>query len=302
MSTDVLVLKNVHKKIKGKTIINNLSFQVKEGEVYGFLGPNGSGKTTTIRLITGLIKLNGGQISICGHDITKQREKALSHIGGIVENPELYEYMTGRQNLKLFANMATPKVDNQRIEEMIQLVDLVEAIDQPVKNYSLGMKQRLGIAQALLHQPKLLILDEPTNGLDPAGIREMRDYFRYLAEKEKVTILVSSHLLSEIELMCDRILIIKNGDFIKEINLHETHQTENKIRVIVDNPDFALTLLEAKKVNNQCIEIDSEYGEIPNILMLLISQGVRVYEVTPQIKTLEDEFLEMTKGGLPSDV
>jgi ABC-2 type transport system ATP-binding protein len=182
MGEPIVSLQHVYKTIGKKEIIRDLSFEIFPGEVYGFLGPNGSGKTTTIRMMTGLISITSGSITIGGYNVATEREKALAHIGAIVENPELYTYMTGMQNLKHFANMARKEVTKERIEQVIRLVELEHAIHKKVKTYSLGMKQRLGIAQALLHEPDVLILDEPTNGLDPAGIRKLRDYLQYLAK------------------------------------------------------------------------------------------------------------------------
>lgn len=166
----VVELEGVTKKIRGKTIIDNLSFRVRRGEVYGFLGPNGAGKTTTIRMIVGLMSMTSGRIRIEGHDIRTDRAKAMTHVGAVVENPELYKFMSGRKNLLHFARLSGKSISEERIEEIVRLVELENAIDKKVKNYSLGMRQRLGIAQALLHDPSILILDEPTNGLDPAGI------------------------------------------------------------------------------------------------------------------------------------
>lgn len=179
----VLTLDNVKKKIKGKTIINGLSFSVKEGEVFGFLGPNGAGKTTTIRMIVGLMGITEGDIFVSGKSVKKDFEGAIKNIGAIVENPEMYKFLSGYQNLLQYARMHNG-ITKQKISEVVELVGSTERINDKVKTYSLGMRQRLGLAQCLLHDPKLLILDEPTNGLDPAGIREIRDHLRMLARKK----------------------------------------------------------------------------------------------------------------------
>lgn len=299
MDSVVVKLENVHKKIGRNEIIRGLSFEVKEGEVYGFLGPNGSGKTTTIRMMTGLITMTKGDITICGHNIRTNREKALEQIGAIVENPELYEYMTGMQNLKHFANMAAEPISKERIADIIKLVDLKEAIYKKVKTYSLGMKQRLGIAQALLHNPKILILDEPTNGLDPAGIRQIRDYLRRLAKEEGIAVIVSSHLLSEIELMCDRVVIIKDGQFVQAYNLHEKQRNEDKVEVAleVDAVNEANKIIKGKVLKQNVVLVSVKKEEIPKIIKKLIYADVLVYGVTVQNKTLEDEFLAITEGG-----
>ncbi|MGW5980084.1 ABC transporter ATP-binding protein [Bacillus mycoides] len=297
MGNVVVKLENVRKKIGKTEIIRGLSFEVQEGEVYGFLGPNGSGKTMTIRMMTGLISMTEGDIIICGHSIRTEREKALEQIGAIVENPELYDYMTGMQNLKQFANMAITPISKERIAEIVKLVDLEHAIHKKVKTYSLGMKQRLGIAQALLHQPKILILDEPTNGLDPAGIRQIRDYLQRLAKEENIAVIVSSHLLSEIELMCDRVVIIKQGEFVQEYNLHEQAKHDETVVVAfeVDQVQKANEIIKGKEQGNVIVTpIMKE--EIPQIVKELVNADVLVYGVTVQNKTLEDEFLAITGG------
>ncbi|WP_236687315.1 ABC transporter ATP-binding protein, partial [Geobacillus sp. ZGt-1] len=205
-----LAVKELRKTIRGKEIIKGISFELHEGEVFGFLGPNGAGKTTTIRMLVGLIRPTSGTVAICGYDLHRQFTDAIRQIGCIVENPEMYPYLTGWENLEHFARMM-PGIGADRIMEVAKLVGLEQRIHDRVGTYSLGMRQRLGIAQALLGKPKVLILDEPTNGLDPAGIREMRAFIRFLAETEGLSVLVSSHLLSEIQLMCDRVAIMAKG-------------------------------------------------------------------------------------------
>lgn len=307
MLNDVVVeLQNVTKKIKGKTIIDNLSFSVRRGEVYGFLGPNGAGKTTTIRMMVGLMSMTSGNIIIEGHNIRTDRSKAMAHVGAIVENPELYKFMTGRKNLKHFVRMSGKPITEERIKEIVKLVDLENALDKKVKTYSLGMRQRLGVAQALLHNPSILILDEPTNGLDPAGIRELRDYLRHLAKKENISILVSSHLLSEIELMCDRVLIIQNGKFVGERSLDPNEEGEQStaaaIRFEVDNAAKASEVLasadwKAAVEEDSAIKIELMHDEIPAAIQKLVQAGVLIYEVRAVAPTLEETFLSMTKGG-----
>lgn len=291
-------VENVQKILDGTEIIHHLSFEVQEGEIYGFLGPNGSGKTTTIRMMTGLISMTEGDITVCGYSIRTEREKALENIGAIVENPELYEYMTGWQNLKHFANMALTPIHKERISEMVKLVDLEHAIHKKVKTYSLGMKQRLGIAQALLHQPKILILDEPTNGLDPAGIRQIRNYLQRLAKEENIAILVSSHLLSEIELMCDRVVIIKQGKLAQTYNLHEQAKRDETILVAFEiNPAQKANDILKGKVQGNIIEVSLTKEEVPQLIKRLVAADVLVYAVTIQNKTLEDAFIAITEGG-----
>ncbi|MFL1671672.1 ABC transporter ATP-binding protein [Paenibacillus dendritiformis] len=303
----VVELEGVTKKIRGKTIIDNLSFRVRRGEVYGFLGPNGAGKTTTIRMIVGLMSMTSGRIRIEGHDIRTDRAKAMTHVGAVVENPELYKFMSGRKNLLHFARLSGKSISEERIEEIVRLVELENAIDKKVKNYSLGMRQRLGIAQALLHDPSILILDEPTNGLDPAGIRQLRDYLRRLAREEKISILVSSHLLSEIELMCDRVVIIQNGKFVGERELNPSADVAEArpatIYLEVDRAEEALQALAAadwqaaRDESRSGITVNVMRNEIPKVVEKLVHAGIAIYEVRTSAPTLEDTFLTMTKGG-----
>ena len=202
----ILEVKNITKRFGAKTVVRNVSFEVNPGEVVGFLGPNGAGKTTAIKMILGLLSIDAGEIKVNGFDVSQKREKALQRVGGIIESPELYGYLTGRTNLKLFASMYDG-IKEEQIDSAVRTVRLENRINDKVKKYSLGMRQRLGVAQAILHDPNLLILDEPTNGLDPNGIKELRDNLRHLADKG-AGVLVSSHQLAEMELMCDRVVII----------------------------------------------------------------------------------------------
>ena len=208
--TAALRIEHLNKYFGKKQILHDISFETYPGEVFGFLGPNGAGKTTTIKIAVGHLRLDDGDILINGQSIRKNFESAMAQVGGIIENPEFYKYMTGMQNLRQYARMRG-NVDEKRINEVVEIVGLKNRINDKVGKYSLGMRQRLGVAQAILHRPKLLILDEPTNGLDPAGIKELRDILKNLAHKENICVIVSSHLMSEMELMCDRVGIIANG-------------------------------------------------------------------------------------------
>ena len=211
---EILRIENLNKSFGKKKILKNVSFNVNEGDILGFIGPNGAGKTTTIKMILGLQSINSGTVTINGYDIKKNFEKAIEKVGTIVENPDLYMYLSGYDNLKLISNLYK-NVDKKRIDEVIKIVKLETRINDKVSKYSLGMRQRLGIAQALLHKPNLLILDEPTNGLDPEGIKELRDIIKRLATKEKVGVVISSHNLSELESFCNKIVIIKNGEIVE---------------------------------------------------------------------------------------
>ena len=210
MSETILKVQSLKKKIGKTVIVDDVSFEIKSHEIFGLLGPNGAGKTTIIRMITGLINRSGGSVMIKGYDLDKDFESAMTQLGAIVENPEFYKYMTGRKNIMHYAQMSRHKISPERIEEVIKLVKLEEAIDKKVKTYSLGMRQRLGVAQAILHKPALLIFDEPTNGLDPIGIEELRELIRSFPE-QGITVILSSHILSEVQLLADKVGIISGG-------------------------------------------------------------------------------------------
>ncbi|WP_245855640.1 ABC transporter ATP-binding protein [Paenibacillus rigui] len=311
----VLSVSNVKKKIKNKEIIKGISFDVYAGEIFGFLGPNGSGKTTTIRMLVDLIAPTEGSITICGYDVHKNHNQALQYVGCIVENPELYAYLSGWENLEHFARML-PGVSDKRIAEVVNIVGMDERIHDKVKTYSLGMRQRLGIAQALLNSPKLLILDEPTNGLDPQGIKEMREFIQQLA-KTGLSLFVSSHLLSEIQQMCDRVAIITSGEVIKVGKVEEL-MDEAASRVIwrVTPVDKALQLMreqgevqvldvmasssDLEEVHSQAAlheivtQLNSEL--IPSLTRQLVQSGVELYGVETKSPTLEDLFLSLTEG------
>ena len=298
MSESTMKIIDLHKDIGRKQIIRNLNFEIRPGEVFGFIGPNGAGKTTTIRMMVGLIGITKGDVVIKGHSIKKEYRKAISEVGAIVENPEMYPFMTGWQNLKHFARMSEGITD-ERIREVIKLVGLDNAIGTKVGKYSLGMRQRLGIAQALLHSPSVLILDEPTNGLDPAGIREIRRYIRRLAVEENVSVIVSSHLLSEIELMCDRIGIIKNGKLIATNDLNEESDTDTTIVNLDVNPkEEAIEVLrtmpdiEVLETADR-LQIRLKRDDIPQLVTTLVHRDIEVYGVNVMQTTLEDRFLEM---------
>ncbi|MDZ5719588.1 ABC transporter ATP-binding protein [Bacillus inaquosorum] len=294
--TTVLELKNVTKNIRGRTIIDHLSFTIREGEVFGFLGPNGAGKTTTIRMMVGLMKLSQGDVFICGQSIKKDYAKAIKHIGAIVENPELYKFLSGYKNLQQYARMVKG-VTKEKIDKVVELVGLTDRIHDKVKTYSLGMRQRLGLAQCLLHDPKVLILDEPTNGLDPAGIREIRDHLKKLTRERGMAVIVSSHLLSEMELMCDRIAILQKGKLIDIQNVKDEITDEKDTYFFhVEQPNEAASVLKeydlVSKTNG--VEVKLSKDEVPVAIELLVMQQIRIYEVKVVTKSLEDRFLEMT--------
>jgi ABC-2 type transport system ATP-binding protein len=301
MSEITLSVQSLRKVIGKREIIHRLDFELKRGEVFGFLGPNGAGKTTTIRMLVGLIKPTEGTIRVCGYDIAKQYPKAMRNLGCIVENPELYTYLSGQGNLEYFARMMEG-VDEKRIEEVVRLVGLSARIHDKVKTYSLGMRQRLGIAQALLGKPKVLILDEPTNGLDPSGIREMREFIRYLAEKEGLSVLVSSHLLSEIQLMCDRVAIISKGRIIRVDTVHNLLARQERVIWTLSPLDRGIQVLQeltgAAEVESSGSAVTTPYMEqkIGRWNQALVEAGITVTEIRRKLPSLEDLFLELTGG------
>ena len=304
MSQFALEVKALTKTIGKKTIVDDVSFQVERGEIFGLLGPNGAGKTTIIRMIVSLINRTGGTVLINGHDLDDSFTEAMNELGAIVENPEFYKYLSGYKNLRHYARMALNDISEERISEVTELVGLENAINDKVRTYSLGMRQRLGVAQAILHKPSILILDEPTNGLDPQGIREFRDYLRLLAN-QGTSVLVSSHLLSEMQLMCDRFAIIEKGKLIHISSMHDNEMFEEKkvntIEVEISNPALASKLLAERMAD---VNVTSSKGtrltlsvqkeQIPMINKLFVENGIDVYEILNVKATLEDRFLEIT--------
>jgi ABC-2 type transport system ATP-binding protein len=294
----IVQIRNLSKTIGKKKIIKNLNLDLYRGQITGFLGPNGSGKTTTIRMMVGLMRPTEGDVLIEGQSIQKHFEESIQKVGVIVENPELYKYMSGYKNLLHFSRMHTG-ISKQRIDEVIKLVGMEKRINEKVGSYSLGMRQRLGLAQALLHNPKFLILDEPTNGLDPAGIREFRMYLQKVAAEDGVAVFVSSHLLSEIELLCDRIAVIQNGELIDIKQVNETQSSRYFIQAEpAELTEEVLTGIGFPTIRHENgFLIDTEEQHIPGAINLLVKAGVKIYAVQPYRTTLEDRFLEITGGG-----
>lgn len=299
----VVELRHITKTVQHKNIVEDLSFQINAGEVFGFLGPNGAGKTTTIRMMVGLIKITQGDVFINGNSITKDFKKAIRGVGAIVENPDLYKYMTGWQNLKHYARMV-PGIKKQRIRESAHMVGLDDRINDQVRTYSLGMRQRLGLAQALLHRPSLIILDEPTNGLDPEGIHELRNELKHLAHEEGKAVLVSSHLLSEMQLMCDRVGVIQHGKIVTVQNIDDFMQGgDSRVCITVEPSQMKPAHMIIEKMGKKITSADTngkilvlmDKGEIPEVNKQLLEAGVFVYSIQMQQETLEERFLEITE-------
>ena len=323
----VLECKNLNKKIGKKDILKNVSLEVQEGDILGFIGPNGAGKTTTIKLILGLQKITSGEVKINGYDIKKDFEKAIENVGTIVENPDLYMYMSGLENLKIIARLYK-NVDQKRVEEVIKLVGLENRIKDKVSKYSLGMRQRLGIAQAILHKPNLLILDEPTNGLDPEGIKQLRDLLTKLAKEERMAILISSHNLAELESFCNKVSIIQNGEIIETSTLEEAKRVDGKMiyEIELDSTEGIGSILENIKhsqdvlediqqkqgtkddseqesknieiIDENNIKIYASKEEIPEIVAKLVNSNKKIYKVCEDLTSLEDAFLKKTGGNV----
>lgn len=290
----ILEIKNVSKKYGKRKIIDGLSLKVEEGQIYGFLGPNGAGKTTTIKMITGLVSLDSGNILINNYDIKKDYKKAMENVGAIVESPDLYDYLTGKENINMFARIRNVRKD--KVDEIIKLVGLEDRINDKVKKYSLGMKQRLGLAVVLLHKPKLLILDEPTNGLDPSGIKDMRNLLKNLAHKKDVSIFVSSHMLNEMQLLCDKIAIIDKGKIVK---VDDVVKKEGDLYYFKVGNNLAA--IKALNKVFKCYEEDKkiviEYDKnISNIVKILVENGIEIIEFGKKQDTIEQEFLKTTGG------
>lgn len=310
--SNVLEVVDIYKKLGSAQIINGISFSVKEGEIFGFLGPNGAGKTTTIKMIVGLLYPNKGTIKINNYDVQAEREKALASVGAVVENPELYLYLTGRQNLEQVANFYD-SITKDDIEEIGELVGLKGRLDDKVKKYSLGMKQRLGLASALLGKPKLLILDEPTNGLDPSGIVDFRNILKGIAKERNTGIFVSSHILSEIEQLCDTVAFIKGGVIESIDNLNKENSEDSTVEnfeefILVTNEKEKCTeslknisYIDSFKLQNDDsvpsnFIIKAKVGSIPDIILDLSKENIRIEEIFKRHKQLEDRYMELVKG------
>ena len=299
MSTPALEIHNICKSYGKRKVVDNLSICVNKGEVYGFLGPNGAGKSTTIRIILSLTKADSGVVKIFGQSVSEYKEKTLIHTGAMIEKADFYQNLSAEQNLKMLASMT--KTPSKRIDEVLDIVGLESRRMDKVKKYSQGMKQRLGIAQSLLNYPKLLVLDEPTNGLDPGGMKEIRDLILKLSN-EGITIFISSHLLSEVEKICTSMMIIKNGVVIREGNVKGLISEISDIyfTISVNQVDKAQTIIKnlsfAKLVNTdgEYLQITSEKDRISDIIKIFVDQGIQIKSVIPNM-TLEDYFLTITE-------
>ena len=301
MQNVILKCDNLHKSFRKKEILKGVSLNVSSGDILGFIGPNGAGKTTTIKLILGLQKIGSGSVTINGFDIKKNFEKAISKVGAIIENPDSYMYLSGYDNLKLIANLYS-NVDKSRIDEVVKLVGLENRINDKVGKYSLGMRQRLGVAQAILHKPNLLILDEPTNGLDPEGIRDLRNLLVKLAKEENMGILISSHNLAELESFCNKVCIIKNGVIVETSDIEEVKKetSDGNYIIEVDDSKRARIIIGDMSTaqDSTHILVHSDKENIPFIIKKLVLQDIKIYSIKEDVVSLEDAFFKKTGGNV----
>ena len=301
-----LSIKNITKIYGKKTAADHVSFDIHRGEIFGFLGPNGAGKTTVIKSILGFIFPDEGEVVINGYNTKTHYEKAMASVGGIVENPEMYTNLSARQNIEMYARLHG-NIPKSRIDEVISDVGLSARSKEAIKKYSLGMKQRIGLAQAMVHKPNLLILDEPTNGLDPTGIHQLRDILKKYAHEDGAAVMVSSHILSEMQLLCDRVGIINNGKLISVCSMEELSRQMNpttQYSIKVSDAAKAAELLSDNEAvskaetNEDMITAEISEENIASIVRLLVTSGVDISEVRKIESSLEDIFLQVTGGGI----
>lgn len=291
----------LRKSYKGNVVVNDVNIHVPKGAIYGFVGPNGAGKSTVMKMILNLIQPEAGEVQLFGEKVTDQSYEVFKRVGSIIENPYFYEKMTARQNLELHCDyMGFP--NKERIDEVLQMVDLQNVEGKQIRHYSLGMKQRLAIARAILAKPEFLILDEPINALDPEGIREMRNLFQRLNQEDETTIFISSHILSEVDLIADTIGIIQHGNLLAELPIEEIHKHQTEyISLQVDDVAHAATLLEQMDITNFSV-LDQEFiwiydsnisGKV--LSKALIESGVGLESLGRKQDTLEDYFFQLTE-------
>lgn len=296
----IVETKRLTKKFGKETAIDHLEMKIPKGEIYGFLGPNGAGKTTTIRMLLGLMKPASGSVHLFGKDMRSNRIDILKNVGSLVENPSYYAHLTARENLE--ASRKILNVPKERIDEVLKLVRLQGAANKKVKGFSLGMKQRLGIAAAMLHQPELLILDEPTNGLDPSGIIEMRQLIQSLPKEYGMTVLISSHLLSEIDQIATRVGVVSRGKMIFQDSIETMRrfaQASIQVRVNDNEAAWRSLLANGQKADLMkegiALQVEDD-KQVAASIQYLVDQGFSIYRVQEEKRSLENIFLEMTKG------
>lgn len=296
----VLELKRVSKLYKNRTAVNSMTFNLFPSEIFGLIGPNGAGKSTTLKMICGLTEITNGSIRVDGYDVKTNFVNAIKNVGAVIEVPQMYPYLSGRKNLEIYANFYGKEAKN-RINQVLDMVGMRNRANDKFGTYSLGMKQRIGIAQALLNKPKLLILDEPTNGLDPNGVIEIRNLLKHLAKKEKMAIIVSSHNLSELEQICDSVAIINRGkliDYKSMLEIQNMLDVEQKVCIKVDYPNFAGKIIYDtygidSDVLGSSIILSIEDKELTKIISLLLSKHLTVFRIEKINRSLEEFYLDV---------
>ena len=292
----MLRVENLVKLFNGKKALKGVSFEVKRGEIHGLLGHNGAGKSTTLGIVLAMISADGGEVSIDGVSVQKEQSKALRKVGAIFESPAFYDYLTGWENLKILVGLSG-RFEHDEAVDIVERVGLSDRIHSKVGTYSHGMRQRLALAQALLPEPEILLLDEPTDGLDPEGIKWFRDFILNLRNERGMTVLFNSHLLSEVELMCDRVSIIRKGELVFEGEVNELRDDRLGVKICGEPQDVLNSVVE---------EFDGEWltesrclfppeNQVPEVVRRLIEAGVKVHEITPVRRSLEDVYLEFSK-------
>ncbi|MCA0457770.1 MAG: ABC transporter ATP-binding protein [Chloroflexi bacterium] len=301
-TTTAIRVSGLHKQFgRGKRqvkAVQNLSLEVQAGQVYGFLGPNGAGKTTTIRMLLDLIRPTSGEVTLFGQPVFGN-PNVLKRVGALVEGATFYPYLSGRQNLEVLARTGG-YYDPKRVQAIIEQVGMADRVDRRTKGYSTGMKQRMGLAATLLGDPDLIILDEPTNGLDPAGIQEMRLFIRELADKQGKTVFLSSHMLNEIEQVCDSVAIINKGKLVREGTVKALLSEQSRLLVEADPLDKAQAVLSPDWTlhtnGGAHLTVEAQHDDIPHIIRKLVENHINIYEVAPQRQSLEAYFLAVTQG------
>ena len=302
----ILQTDRLTKRYRGRTVVNGLSLTVERGDVFGFLGQNGAGKSTTIRMVLGLVRPTSGRVQVLGHDMSRRPRAALRRVGAIIETPAFYDNFSGRQNLRMLAAMSGG-APAQRLEEVLELVGLRKRAADPVRVYSHGMRQRLGIAQALLPNPEFIILDEPTDGLDPQGLSEVRNLIARLRDELGLTILLSSHLLHEVEQVCNRVAILEQGNLLYQGPVQELIADGRRVKLRTDRVSEAFELLAKdprlilSRNGDQSLYLQAADEVVPEINALLVHQGFRVMEISSQHESLEQVFLRLTRAARAPD-
>ena len=296
----ILQTKNLGKQYKSRWAVHHLDLEVHRGDVFGFLGPNGAGKSTTIRMLLSLIRPTEGEVFLFGHSLAKEREQALLSIGGIVEKPDFYSYLSAHRNLEIVGAL-NGGATNKRIAEVLDLVGLASREGDKVKTYSHGMKQRLGIAQALLANPEFVILDEPTSGLDPQGMKEIRDLIRHLASDQNKTVLLSSHLLNEVEMVATRMAVINRGELVTQGEVAALLEKGKKVVSVTGRPvEKVRSILAARGCTEitekgDSLEAAMPFEAVPDLARALVREGVDIQALVPR-RSLEEYFLSITEG------